>query len=104
MTTHIKEFPFVEHSRLSENGDQDGEYAHSPHELRKLGYDQTQIWSVVMGDDDELDENGERWLYMTYGPTGHYVNVIGYIGTIEHHDNDTYYQEAFEMLPLSGEY
>jgi hypothetical protein len=57
-----------------------------------------------MGDDDELDENGERWLYMTYGPPGHFVNVIGYIATAEHHDNDTYYQEAFEMLPLSGEY
>ena len=87
------EFPFEE---IKDNGD----YFHSPHDLRKLGYAESQIWSVVIGNDDELDDGGDRWLYITYGPSGHYVNVEGYFATKEHHDGHTYYQEALEMEPL----
>ena len=47
------------------------------------GYEKTQVWSVVEGEDDTF----------VYGPHFHHVNVIGYITTKEHHDINTYYEE-----------
>jgi hypothetical protein len=94
--TIFEEFPFEEIRN-------EGDYFDNAHQLRSLGYAQTQIWSIACGEDDELDdldEGGDRWLYMTYGPAGHFINVIGYVATKEHHDNETYYQETIEMRPI----
>ena len=95
MTTYKQDFPFVEHSRLDENGDQSGDYADTQKELRERGYAESQIWSVIEGDDDHI--YGQRISTYIYGPSGHFVNKIGYIATEEHHDGDTYYEEEMEM-------
>jgi len=102
-TIHEADFPFEEVSRLSKNGDYDGDYAHSPHELRKLGYVESQIWSVMEGD-EEFREDGQRISVYVYGPSGHYVNVIGYIATEEQHDGATYYEETMEMEPYPEDF
>jgi len=94
------DFPFVEHSRLDEWGDEGGDYANRPHDLIKLGYAESQIWSVIEGDEEITQEDGRRLNSITYGPSRHYVNVIGYIATKEHHDGETYYEESFLMEPL----
>tara|TARA_B110000902_G_scaffold192926_1_gene218630 strand:+ start:84 stop:404 length:321 start_codon:yes stop_codon:yes gene_type:complete len=96
MTIYKQDFPFVEHSRLSANGDQDGDYANSQQELRDRGYAESQIWSVIECD-DEYREDGQRISVYVYGPSDHFVNKIGYIATEEHHDGDTYYEEEMEM-------
>ena len=76
MTDHYNDFPFEE-IRLPS-----GDYFNSMAEARGYGHDQNQIWSVVEGED--------TW---TYGPAHHYINVIGFVATIERHDEDTYYHE-----------
>ena len=48
----------------------------------------TQIWSVVVCDDDDEP------ITWTYGPNHHWVNVMGFTATQEHHDGDTYYHEC----------
>jgi len=96
MTTYKQDFPFVEHSRIDINGDQSGDYANSQQELRNRGYAESQIWSVIEGDDEYRDD-GQRISTYVYGPSGHFVNKIGYIATKEHHDGDTYYEEEIEM-------
>jgi hypothetical protein len=53
MTTYKQDFPFVEHSRIDINGDQSGDYANSQQELRDRGYAESQIWSVIEGDDEK---------------------------------------------------
>jgi len=89
------EFPFNQI-----HGD-DGDFFHRPADLKARGYAESQIWSVVVTDEDEsLDPDDDRWIYYVYGPSGHYVNVLGYIATEEHHDGKTYYQEAVQMEPL----
>tara|TARA_B100000787_G_C16031398_1_gene222929 strand:- start:297 stop:581 length:285 start_codon:yes stop_codon:yes gene_type:complete len=92
-TIHEEDFPF------EEIRDEGGDYFYRISELLALGYVESQIWSVVSGD-DEVDQNGQRWIYFTYGPSHHYVNLIGYVATKEHHDGDTYYEEAMDMDPL----
>jgi hypothetical protein len=52
-------------------------------EAMDAGYADTQIWSIT-----ESDEGS--WCY---GPPYHYVNLIGFIATMAHHDGDTYYIE-----------
>jgi len=99
-TIHEADFPFEEVSRLSKNGDYDGDYAHSPHELRKLGYVESQIWSVADGDEEIVQEDGRRLNFIVYGPSGMHLNVFGYIATKEHHDGDTFYTEEFLMEPF----
>ena len=64
-----------------------GDYFDSPEEAMKAtGYDRNKIWSVVISDDDD---DGVT----TYGPSHHYINVIGYIATKEAHDGNTIYEE-----------
>jgi len=99
MSCYQQDFPFEEVSRMGNDGSCCGDYADSPHELRKRGYVESQIWSVVGGDEEAIQEDGTRLNFITYGPSGHYVNVIGYIATKEHHDGNTYYEETFEMEP-----
>lgn len=79
-TFHHIEFPF------EEKRDTDGDYFATARDVVKAGYEYpNQVWSVVESDG-----------VYTYGPPHHYVNVLGYIGTEERHDNQTYYEEPAE--------
>lgn len=69
-------FPFEEIKK--ENGD----YFSTVEEAQAAGFELSQIWSVI------ADDN-----VFTYGPTGHIINLIGYIATKETHDGETYYTE-----------
>ena len=90
MTTAIgaiqQDFPF------DEIRDATGNYFASVADAMKAGYQESQIWSVVIG--DGVGPNGED--VYTYGPSHHYVNVMGYIATKEHHNNETYYDEFLD--------
>lgn len=48
------------------------------------GYAESQIWSVVSGDDDNV---------FVYGPAFHYVNRLHFVVTTEHHNGNTYFEE-----------
>ena len=76
-TIHKKEFPF------DEIRDQHGDYFSTVADAKKhSGYDESHIWSVT--------ECEGAW---SYGPSHHYINLIGYIATHESHDGNTYYEE-----------
>ena len=79
MAIHQREFPFIGLKRDDDN------MFDSVEEATKAGHAQNQIWSVA--------EHDGTW---TYGPPHHYVNVLGYIGTKETHDYETYYEEPDE--------
>lgn len=64
----------------------DGDYFPSQHAARMAGYLDNQIWSIAVVDD--------TW---TFGPSHHWVNVIGYIATNETHDNKTYFDETITV-------
>ena len=74
-----QDFPF------NEIRHETGNYFRSVEEAMKAGYQKSQIWSVAIADDS-----------YTYGPSHHYVNVMGYIATNEHHDSNTYYEELVD--------
>ena len=95
MTHYTKEFPFKE---IRDDGTPEGDYFHRPQDIRKLGYAESQIWSIYEGD-EEIRKDGQRFSVYVYGPSRHYINVIGYIATKEHHDGNTYYAETLEMEP-----
>jgi hypothetical protein len=78
MIIHKTEFPFEEIK------DVNGDYFTSVTHALEHGFDENQVWSVVIEDD--------VWVY---GPSHHYINLIGYIATEEHHDGDTYYEEQY---------
>lgn len=82
MADHFTDFPFEEIRQ-----EPDGDYFDSVQQALDAGYALTQIWSVV--------ECDGTW---TYGPSHHYINRLGYIATVEHHDGDTYYHEKLEIL------
>ena len=74
---HKEEFPF------EEIRDEHGDYFMTPYDAkRETGYDESHIWSVT--------ECENTW---SYGPSHHYVNLIGYVVTHEPHDCNTYYEE-----------
>ena len=74
---HEQEFPF------DEIRDQHGDYFSTVADAKKhSGYDESHIWSVT--------ECEGAW---SYGPSHHYVNLIGYIATHEAHDGNSYYEE-----------
>lgn len=75
-TDHYQEFPF------EEIRDESGDYFRTINDAIIAGYDEDQIWSVV-----EVDGA------YSYGPTHHFVNLVGYVATTERHDGDTYYHE-----------
>lgn len=77
MNTVLGDFPFDEIRR------EDGNYFDNVIEAVEAGYETSQIWSITEGDDDS-------WCY---GPPYHYVNHIGFIATMAHHDGATYYIE-----------
>ena len=81
-----QDFPFDEIRHKT------GDYFRSIGEAIKAGYQESQIWSVAIADGE--GPNGED--VFTYGPSFHYVNVMGYVATKEHHDDNTYYEELLD--------
>ena len=74
---HEQEFPF------EEIRDEHGDYFLTVADAKKhSGYDESHIWSVT--------ESDGTW---SYGPSEHYINLIGFIATHEAHDGNTYYEE-----------
>jgi hypothetical protein len=82
MAEYEIEFPFTELKTPT------GDYYDNRIEMERAGFVESQMWSVTDADDDDGSE------YLCYGPVHHYVNLIGYIATAEHHDGDTYYIEC----------
>ncbi len=82
MAEYEIEFPFQELKTPT------GDYYDNRIEMERAGFVESQMWSVTDADDDDGSE------YLCYGPVHHYVNLIGYIATAEHHDGDTYYIEC----------
>ena len=83
MQVFKEDFPF------DEVRDPDGNYFDSIEDAKKhTGLSEEHIWSVV-----EFDEGDG----LSYGPSHHYVNLIGYTVTEEKHDGETYYEYAFEF-------
>tara|TARA_R110002124_G_scaffold142522_1_gene307335 strand:+ start:267 stop:521 length:255 start_codon:yes stop_codon:yes gene_type:complete len=80
---HYCDFPFEEHRTKT-----DSDLFDSVQEALDAGWLITQIWSVVVCDDDDEP------ITWTYGPNHHWVNVMGFTATQEHHDGDTYYHEC----------
>jgi hypothetical protein len=80
---HYCDFPFEEHRTKT-----DSDLFDSVQEALDAGWLTTQIWSVVVCDDDDEP------ITWTYGPNHHWVNVMGFTATQEHHDGDTYYHEC----------
>lgn len=75
-------FPFTELRKP------DGNYYDAPDEMVRAGFVPSQMWSVVEGEGSD----GSEWIIT--GPATHYVNIIGYCATAEHHDGETYYHEC----------
>lgn len=73
------EFPYEEIRMPS------GDFWPSVAAAQQAGYSLNQIWSVTECDD-----------VICYGPSHHYVNLLGYTVTEEEHDGDTYFEEAFD--------
>ena len=82
MAEYEIEFPFTELKTPT------GDYYDNKTQMERAGFVESQMWSVTDADDDDGSE------YLCYGPVHHYVNLIGYIATAEHHDGDTYYIEC----------
>ena len=74
---HYRDFPFEEIRKY------DGSYFNSVLECINNGFDVDQIWSLTLDEDN-----------FCYGPSIHYINLIGYICTQERHDGETYFIEA----------
>ena len=77
-----EEFPYEEIRKDS------GDYFDSIQEMEDAGFEESQMWSVTCADGD----HGAT--FYCYGPRNHWVNLIGYVATKEHHDGDTYYEEC----------
>ena len=76
-----KTFPFEEQRRES------GAFFSTIQEAKDLGFTEDQIWSVVITDHDE------GYTY-TFGPSHHWIDLLGYVATNEKHDGNTYYEET----------
>jgi len=72
-----QEFPYEEIRK-----EPDGDFFDSIEEAKALGFAESQIWSVT-----ECDNS------FAYGPSHHWVNLLGYVATVEHHDGKTYFIE-----------
>jgi len=82
------DFPYTEIRNATED------YFDSIDDALEVAHDEYNIWSVM---EDEIESNGKRFLVFTYGPSHHYVNVLGYIVTKEAHNGNTYFEEYLEM-------
>lgn len=79
MADYFQDFPFEEIRR------EDGNYFNLVSDAIAAGHTLDHIWSVT-------ESEGT----VTYGPSRHYINRLGYIATAEAHDDDTYYHEEPE--------
>lgn len=80
MSTVIQgDFPFEEIRKP------DGNMFDTVQDALAAGYLENQIWSIATGDE------GDVWVY---GPSYHFINVLGYIATAQPHDGNTYYEET----------
>lgn len=84
----MAEFPYEEIRQ-----EPDGDYFDSIKQMEDKGFQPSQMWSVIHTCDE--DQNGREVDYYTYGPKHHYINLLGYVATKEHHDSATYYDEKF---------
>lgn len=89
MKCQTTEFPFTEVRQKT------GDYFDSIQQAVSAGFAKSQIWSVTVTDD--VDDNGREYSAYSYGPSHHWVNVMGYVATHEHHDGETYYEETVYM-------
>ena len=85
MAIYKQEFPFNELKTPT------GDYYDNRIEMERAGFQESQMWSVTA----YIREDGSE--YLIYGPVHHYINMLGYIATAEHHDGDTYYEEPTEL-------
>lgn len=83
-----QDFPFEEHRG------EGGQIFSRISELLDAGFETDQIWSIT--------ESGEDDGCLVYGPSYHWVNLIGYIATTERHDNNTYYIEDWSDIMFGG--
>jgi hypothetical protein len=77
MQVFLSDFPFEEIKTES------GDYFETAQDVMNAGYSLSQVWSVIENED-----------VFTYGPHHHYINLIGFIATKEHHNSKTYYNET----------
>ena len=77
-----EEFPYEEIRKDS------GDYFDSIQEMEDAGFKESQMWAITYADGD----HGAT--FHCYGPRHHWVNLVGYVATKEHHDGDTYYEEC----------
>jgi hypothetical protein len=92
--TVVENFPFEE---IRAEG---GNLFFSAADAHAAGFDVDQIWSVVECDEYEDDDEGDlelRTSVWVYGPSHHYVNVLGFVATHERHDGDTYFEERWSV-------
>ena len=89
--TYNYDFPFPELKTPT------GDYYDNRSEMERAGFQESQMWSVVEADSTDGSE------YLVYGPVHHYVNLLGYICTAEHHDGDTYYYECVKTAEEAAE-
>lgn len=80
MADYFQEFP---HAEIR---DDNGDYFNTVADAVKAGHPVENIWSVV-----------ECAGTITYGPSRHYINRLGYVATVFSHDGDTYYHEECEI-------
>ena len=85
MATHESDFPYAEVR------DSAGDYWPTIDACLAAGYERSQVWSVTVAD---CDDDSTVWCY---GPAHHYVDLIGYVVTAEHHDGETYYVETCDL-------
>lgn len=71
------DFPFEELARFDSWAD-----------ASAAGHDESQIWSVTIGETDEGED------VFCYGPPHHFVNHLYHVATAERHDGNTYYEET----------
>jgi hypothetical protein len=90
-TVHESEFPFQELRMPT------GDFYDNRTQMEHAGFIKAQMWSVV---EAASDDNAE---YLIYGPVDHYVNLLGYVATAEHHDEDTYYEECIKTAQEAAE-
>lgn len=90
-TVHRTDFPFNELKMPT------GDYYDNRNQMERAGFLVTQMWSVV----DENSEDGAE--YLIYGPVDHYVNLLGYVATAEHHDENTYYEQCIKTAQQVAE-
>ncbi|KZX57807.1 hypothetical protein A3709_19480 [Halioglobus sp. HI00S01] len=95
MSQVIGEFPFDEIRMGANPGEtsiNDGDYFESAEAaMEATGLGENHIWSVTDNEDDDGNS------VFCYGPSRHFVNLIGFIATKEPHDGETYYEDVIEL-------